>query len=100
MSSKYTIAEGVRMVGHLLEHHPATGCLARRKNGGVVGIHNSNASCWCLFGAAHVVEYRLNLGSFELVDTVADVTGIDHGRDWDSHEDKLSICKKLQEYKG
>lgn len=100
MNYKYTIADGVRMVGHLLEHHPTTGVLAKHKNGRTIGIMEKNASFWCLFGAVHVVSWKLHLNSLKLANEVVDVTGVKTGPQWDHHNDKATVCKKLQEYKG
>jgi hypothetical protein len=101
MSSKYTIADAVRMVGHLLEHHPTTEYWAHTKDGHPTLPNNPHASCWCLFGACEVVGAKLKLNYNSLAETVCSVLNIaPAGISWDNHPDKASVCKKLQEYKG
>lgn len=57
---EYTIQEAIRMVGHLLEHHPTTGAAARDSEGVQTGgAHEKNASRWCIVGAASVVARYL-----------------------------------------
>jgi hypothetical protein len=102
MSSKYTIADAVRMMGHLLEHHPAEGTLARNKNGRVIGPTEKNAACWCYIGSGFVVAEQLHLNVSSVFNASDRVSGISDGNTWDSlsQVSRKDVAKKLQEYKG
>jgi hypothetical protein len=101
--SKYTIADGVRMVGHLLEHHPTTGFYAKNSTGGFESPDDKLATCWCFLGANSVVSIKLGLDFRELLDVTKKQT-IPHATcvagHWDNADDstRLEIAKKLQEY--
>jgi hypothetical protein len=102
MGSKYTIADAVRMVGYLLEHHPTTHYWARTNKGTAVESNHPRASCWCLLGACQIVGNKLHLQYGDIVRTVFDdvLCMLPHGTLWDTHPNKPKLCKKLQEYKG
>jgi hypothetical protein len=101
MSSKYTIADAVRTVGHLLEHHPTTGYLARDNKRHRVDYDSKEATCWCLVGGFNAVTDIMGIDDYHAVWLeIQKTTGIYSGLDWDACEYKLAVCKKLQEYKG
>ena len=56
----YTEAEGLRMVGQLLLHHPTTVVRARNRYGESVDALDKDATSWCLVGALTVVGELLN----------------------------------------
>lgn len=59
------IKTSICMIGHLLEHHPATGNYAFDKYGGYADPTEPSASCWCLLGARHAVKSALRLTDSE-----------------------------------
>ncbi len=92
--------EALRVVGHLLEHHPATHDAALDKIGTPVSPCAKSACRWCIVGAISAVNAKLgtNLAYYKVGE---DVFG-----DWNilnmwegphtSNETRLSIAKKLQ----
>jgi hypothetical protein len=102
MSSKYTIATAVRMMGHLLESHPTEGALSRTKRGSRISPTEINAACWCYIGAGLVVSQTLKLPVSDVFRVSDEVSGIADAYTWDglTKINRLKACKKLQEYKG
>lgn len=65
--TKHTVQDGLRMVGHLLEHHPTTGANARTVQlRPLIDGYSPGASCWCLEGACEAVAKVLSLSEFDL----------------------------------
>jgi hypothetical protein len=101
MSSKYSEETAIRMIGHLLERNHTTGTMARDSKNSRVDYDSSNACKWCLVGAYNIVSDVLDIDyQRDLWLKIQSVTAIYSGLTWDACEDKLSVCKKLQEYKG
>jgi hypothetical protein len=96
------IVDAIRTVGHLLEHHPTTGQIARDGEGNFVHELDVKASCWCYVGAECVVGKALGVEFVQLFRACDEVTGISNGDDWDNLSDKerLAVAKKLQQYTG
>jgi hypothetical protein len=62
-----TTDEALRVVGHLLEHHPTQGAWARNKMGVALPYAtHPGAVCWCLSGAIQLVGLGFLHGSFDL----------------------------------
>ena len=61
MKKRHTKRDVRRMVGHLLLHHPTTGWLARDRNGIRVKSLDSDACCWCLWGALRAAASALKV---------------------------------------
>jgi hypothetical protein len=99
----YTIGDGIRMLGHLLEHHPTTGYYAKTVRGHCIGWAEKNASCFCYFGGMNAVSVALGRNRYDegIYDSCVEVTGLRTGRDWDclTDEERLEVAKKLQAYK-
>lgn len=68
----------IRMIGHLLEHRPTAGKEARSEYGGPVPFHSSNATCWCLTGAANLVSRTLKLDDVAIFNTLANMFAPKH----------------------
>jgi hypothetical protein len=72
---KHTIQEGLRMMGHLLEHHGTTGAEAVTSSNVVVEPYDLEACKWCLKGAAMAVSRALDVDHFGLQDAARDTIG-------------------------
>lgn len=98
------VKTGIRMVGHILEHHSTTGVFARTKEGAPVLAHNPSATYWCALGAESLVEYALKFNSAEssyLNQITSVIMGSPcRGLKWDSisYEKRLAYARKLQEF--
>lgn len=57
----YEMDVAVRMVGHLLLHHPTYSVSARNQEGLTVGSLSRDAFYWCLTGACSVVAHWLRI---------------------------------------
>lgn len=64
--NQHNTQDGLRMMGHLLEHHPTTYAYARNKSHYPVSGTNESAVCWCLVGASQAVAKVLNISSVGL----------------------------------
>lgn len=95
----YTTQEALRMVGHLLEHHPAVAEAAQDKQGSPVTCTAKQATRWCVVGACIAVSRALEFPIY-----VSQIEGFlnttDAVRDWDgsgtSPATRLAIARKLQ----
>jgi hypothetical protein len=56
-----TYPEALRVVGHLLEHHPTTNASARDARGISVSVLDPDASRYCLTGALVLVAERFQI---------------------------------------
>lgn len=105
-----TIKEAVRIVGHLLEHHPTTGVSARNKEGEDVSSVDPEASCWCVVGAAAVTRKIVRTADdwyLTYMDVCSEITKVLGMADihavmgaWEDNgatdADRLAIARKLQ----
>lgn len=107
----HTIADAVRMVGHLLEHNGIVGPFAAGKNGAPAGVLDPHTCGWCMAGAADVVSVSLNVDLFDLRQALTSVRAC-HGSPvvlWElptpngdvgsTPEYRLALARDLQNYK-
>lgn len=104
---KKDIRQALRMIGHLLEHHPTTGRPGRYANG-QPSSHSSKdpkTSCWCLIGAQGVVSLHLGFQGtgrgLELYEALERCVGGPHlVAKWEgpgtTDQTRLEIARKLQ----
>jgi hypothetical protein len=94
----------LNMAGHLLEHHPTTGTLARDLSGYAVKENSPDACEWCLSGALQVVANSLKLDDVKFFSRAYKILGLNWGNavhKWDSSESNRGrIVKALKEYNG
>lgn len=87
----------IRMVGHLLDHYPTLGALARNKEGICCEPCSPNASCWCFVGATNAVASKLNVNASELLKAAYAITNCTPTK-WDNYGKsyRQEVAKKLQ----
>jgi hypothetical protein len=108
---KDDIKQALRMIGHLLEHHPTTGAYSRDRKGREIheetAYASSQASCWCIIGAQDTVSYRLGFMDHnrdtELMSALYKTLGLRPGEllaEWEgpgtTDQTRLEIARKLQ----
>ncbi len=99
------LATAVRMVGHLLEHHPTTGEAARTIEGTPTDPCSMDAACWCYLGAIEAVagwnglEYGdvCDESSRQLRPACASEVERWEGKGT-SKKSRLALARKLQNY--
>lgn len=99
MKHQHTVADIIRMTGHLLEHHPGTGQSEYVEQG---------KACFCIIGAHGAVAKALGRNSHEFEKATSEIyrmctdaaTGL--VKVWEgkgtTDESRLAIAKKLQAY--
>lgn len=109
---KETIETGVRMVGHLLEHHGCVGPFFATAEGRGTHMDDPNRTQWCMAGAIDDVSERLGLSEYygdssKLTSAVMGHLGRIGSRVfvWEgairqltTKEERLAIARKLQTY--
>jgi hypothetical protein len=95
-----TIGDGIRTIGHMLEHHMTTEESARNADGRLVDYDSPYACKWCLIGAwLFVSKAFFNHNGFDW-GHIESIVGVKNGQEFDalSPEQRLAVAKKLQAY--
>lgn len=95
-----TVNDGLRMMGHLLLHHPTTGEYARGRDGFGTSARSVNASCFCFLGALQAVGHALQFRYYEQVEfenKAKWVAGCRGWANWDNAtpERRIQIATRL-----
>lgn len=101
------IKTAVRMIGHLLEHHPTTGESSRDVNGnGCTHLNFKGPASWCLVGADNAIADSLKFSDNDRKDLWESLKNILNSclvQAWEgpgtSDETRLALARKLQEIK-
>lgn len=99
------LGTAVRMVGHLLEHHPTTGEAARTIESTPTDPCSTGAACWCYLGAIEAVTGWNGLEFDDVYDESSRQLGLSCASEvekWEgkgtSKKSRLTIARKLQNY--
>lgn len=100
--NKFSIPEAIRIMGHLLEHHGISGPVAVDKNGAHTVPQDPQATGWCMFGVALLLDRKHGVDYTYLVEMVGRCLGktcsLAGMWEYTTPEERLAMARKLQAY--